>query len=287
MKSKLIPNRILDKISERGVLNVYVTGNFATPRSVDFVASSGLFDVMWFDLEHFDISTRDLAVLNLIAQGCGMNTIARIKAADYQVVMRTLETGVNGIMCAMVADAAEAAQIVSWAKFNNPASQNNEIIGQRGWNGGNMDADYGRIPVLEYIRYQNTQTVILCQIENAAALANASAVAAVPGVNGLFFGPGDYSASVGLAGQITHPHVYAAMEKVGQAASASGKWWGTVAVGAEMYGKAKAMGAQFLCPGGDVKIMNLGLKELWKSFQAVPEVETAHSASKAEDVKYH
>jgi len=232
---------------------------------VDFVSRSGLFDAIWFDLEHFDIHTQELATLCLVAKAHPITTVARLKATDYQVVMRTLETGVGGIMCSMVADAEEARRIVSWAKFNNPKPVAGEIIGQRGWNGGNIDSRYAAYPAVDYMRHQNTQTMILCQIENDQALAEAGAIAAVPGVDGLFFGPGDYSASIGIAGQIGHELVVEAMEKVAVAARKAGKFWGTVAVGPELYGRAARLGAQFLCPGGDLKVMTLGLKELAKT----------------------
>lgn len=259
------PNLVREKIQAGGVANVYVLGNFASPRHVDFICRSGTFDVLWFDLEHFDIPTQELAVLNMVTRAYPVSTVARIKASDYQVVMRTLEVGVDGIMCAMVNDAAEARRIVSWAKFNNPQPSPGEVTGQRGWNGGNIDASYANLPAVEYMKRQNTRPFILCQIETEAAVENAAEIISEPGVDGLFFGPGDYSAGVGLAGQITHPTVYEALAKVATAAKEAEKWWGTIAVGLEMQTRIREMGGQFLCPGGDVKVMNLGLRELWKT----------------------
>jgi 4-hydroxy-2-oxoheptanedioate aldolase len=261
----LPPNQALEKIRRGDVVRVYVTGNFASPRHVDFVGRSGYFDAIWFDLEHFDIQTQDLATLCLVAKAHPVTTIARLKATDYQVVMRTLETGVGGLMCSMVADADEARQIVAWAKFNNPQPVKGEVIGQRGWNGGNIDSGYAAYPAVDYMRHQNTQTMILCQIENEQALEHAEAIAAVPGVDGIFFGPGDYSVSIGLPGQIGHAAVQSAIERVAAAAQKAGKFWGTVAVGPELYQRAVTLGAKFLCPGGDLKVMTLGLRELAKT----------------------
>ncbi|HVU32644.1 MAG TPA: aldolase/citrate lyase family protein [Opitutaceae bacterium] len=266
MNTDLLPNRALARIRAGGVVRAYVCGNFASPRHVDFVGRSGLFDAVWFDLEHFDIPTQELATLCLVAKAHPLTTIARLKAMDYQVVMRTLETGVGGLMCSMVANAAEARQIVAWAKFNNPQPVPGEVTGDRGWNGGNIDSRYAAHAAIDYMRHQNTQTMILCQIENERALGEAAAIAAVPGVDGLFFGPGDYSVSVGLSGQIGHATVQAALERVADAARRAGKFWGTVAVGPELYRRAVQLGAQFLCPGGDVKVMTLGLRELAKTW---------------------
>jgi 4-hydroxy-2-oxoheptanedioate aldolase len=180
--------------------------------------------------------------------------------------MRILETGVGGIMCSMVADAAEAKRIVQWAKFNNPSPSPGEVTGMRGWNGGNIDGAYATMAAADYIRHQNTQTMVICQIEHEAAVAEAAAIAAVPGVDGLFFGPGDFSASIGLPGQIRHERVKSAMQQVAAAAKAAGKWWGTVAVGPEMRAEVEAMGARLISPGGDIKVMQFGLRELAKTF---------------------
>lgn len=275
------PNLALAKLRASELVKLYVTGNFATPRHIDFICRSGAFDAIWLDLEHFDLTTQEVAVLNLVARAFPVTTIARFKASDYQTVMRILESGVGGIMCSMVNSAAEARQIVQWAKFNNPNPAPGEVTGMRGWNGGNIDGAYASLPALEYIRHQNTQTMIICQIETEAAVAEAAAIAAVPGVDGLFFGPGDFSVSIGLPGQIRHARVRTAMQEVAAAVQAAGKWWGTVAVGAEMCADVQDLGARLISPGGDVKVMQFGVRELVKTF-ARPTPENAANASQAQ-----
>lgn len=267
---KASSNRILDIIHAGETANVYCAGNLATPRMVDFIGRLGLFDVIWFDLEHFAIPIPDLAILGMIARGHGLGTIARVKVSDYQEAMRILETGMDGLMCAMVEDDKDARQIVEWTRFFNPSPAKGEATGKRGWNGGNVDGCYGNIPAQEYIRRQNNETVLLAQIEHGRALSKAREIAATPGIDGLFFGPADYAAGLGLAGQLTHPEVDEALVLVAQAAEGAGKWWGTLAVTREMQIRTRSLGARFLSPGGDVKIMNLGLRELAKIFEDLP-----------------
>ncbi len=262
----LRPNLLLARIRAGDVVPLYVLGNHATPRHVDHVGASGLFSALWFDLEHFDLSTQQLAVLNLVARAHPVTTIARFKATDYQAVIRVLETGVGGLMCAMVDTAAEARQIVTWAKFNNPTPAPGEVTGQRGWNGGGIDARYGTQPAADYVRHQNHEVAILVQIETEEGVAAADAIAAVPGVDGVFFGPGDYAHRIGRLGQIAHPDVIAAMTNVAEACRRHGKFWGTLGIGRDHYRQVRALGAQLICPGGDVRVMNLGLKELAKTF---------------------
>lgn len=246
--------------------HLYVLGNHATPRHVDFVCGTKLFQSLWFDLEHFDIPTQDLALLNLVAQAYPVTTIARFKASEYQTVMRVLESNVGAIMCSMVESAEEARQIVRWAKFNNPSPEPGEVVGIRGWNGGGIDSRYGTLPAAEYVRHQNNQVAILCQIETTDAVANMEEIVAEPGVDGIFFGPGDYAHRIGKLGQIDHPDVIAVMEKLAECCCRHGKFWGTLGIGASHYRQVRALGAQLICPGGDVRVMNLGIRELAKSF---------------------
>jgi len=268
--SPLRSNQLLANVRSGKTEHCYVFGNNATPRLVDFVSSSGLFETLWFDLEHFDIPTDRLAILNLVARAHPVTILARFHASNYQSVQRVLETGVGGIMCAMVESAAEAAQIVRWAKFNNPTPANGEVIGQRGWNGGGIDARYGTVSASDYIAHQNREIAILCQIETEKGLAAVDEILATPGVDGIFFGPGDYAHRIGRVGQIGHKEVMDAMRTVAQACAQQGKFWGTLGIGREHYLQVKALGAQLICPGGDVRTMNLGLKELAKTFQDQP-----------------
>lgn len=250
------------------MVHVYVMGNFTSPRLVDFVCQSGLVDAIWIDIEHFDLPTADLAILNLVANAWPSTVIARSFVDNYQTAARLLETGIGGLMCSMVDSAQQAEDIVQWCKFNNPEPRTGEATGKRGWNGGNIDARYGVIPPLEYICQQNRETLIICQIETKTAVMNATEIGRVKGVDVLFFGPGDFAHSLGVPGQSGHPDVLAGMKSVASAAAAAGKAWGTVATSREAYLTAVKLGARFVCPGGDVRTLNLGLQELRKIFAA-------------------
>ena len=264
--SALPPNRLLARIRAGGIDRMYSLGNFASPRHVDYVCATGLFHSLWLDLEHFDIPTQELAVLNLVARAHPVTTVARFKAADYQGVMRVLETGVGGIMCAMVESAAEARRIVSWAKFNNPDPAPGEVTGLRGWNAGGVDARYGTLPPVDYVRHQNTEVALICQIETREAVAELDAIVAEPGVDGVFFGPGDYAHRIGRLGQIAHPEVIAVLEQVAESCRRHGKFWGTVSAGRDHYRQVQALGARLIGVGGDVRVMNYGIRELAKAF---------------------
>jgi len=219
-------------------------------RHLDFVCQSGWFDTLWLDMEHFDIPVEQLATLNMVARVYPVTLLARISAMDYRIVMQSLETGIGGIICAMVNTGEQAKQIVNWARFNNPSPEEGESIGQRGYNAGNADAQYGSITAADYIARQNKETAILCQIETEEAVNNVEDIVTVRGVTGLFFGPGDFAHSIGYAGQIMHPDVLNAMKHIAKACEKHNKVWGTLGVGKEMYEKVRSLGAKFISPGG-------------------------------------
>ena len=262
----LRPNRLLANLKSGHIQHLYSMGNFASPRHVDYVCATGKFQAIWIDLEHFDIHTQELAVLNMVARAFPVTTIARFKALDYQSVMRVLETGVGGIMCSMVESADEARQIVNWARFRNPSPLPGEITGMGGWNGGGPDARYGTVPPADYVCHQNNEVAIICQVETPAAITRLDEIAAVPGVNGLFFGPGDYAHSIGHLSKLTHPEVIAAMQLVAAACHKHGKFFGTIGIGREHYQQVSAAGARLICPGGDVRVMSYGMRELTATF---------------------
>lgn len=270
MQSPLRPNLMLAALRAGQVQHLYVLGNHATPRHVDFVCNSGLFEALWFDLEHFDIPTQELAVLNLVARAYPVTTLARFKASDYQTVMRVMETGVGGIMCSMVESPAEARQIVQWARFNNPSPRPGEVMGVRGWNGGGIDARYATIPPADYVRHQNNETAIICQVETREAMEQLDEIVGVPGVDGVFFGPGDYAHRIGKLGDLAHPEILGALKRVEECCQRHGKFWGTVGPGRENYERVRSLGARLISPGGDVRVMINGLRELAKTFADFP-----------------
>lgn len=262
-------NQLLANLNSGHIQHLYSMGNFASPRHVDYVCTTGKFHAIWIDLEHFDIPTQELAILNMVARAFPVTTIARFKALDYQSVMRVLETGVGGIMCSMVESGDEARQIVNWARFRNPSPLPGETTGMRGWNGGGPDARYGSVSPGEYVRHQNNEVAVLCQIETPAAISNLDEIASTPGVNGLFFGPGDYAHSIGQLGKLSHPDVIAAIQLVAQACKKHDKFLGTIGIGREHYQQVRTLGARLICPGGDLRVMSHGMRELTATFDGL------------------
>src|SRR5690606_24630901 len=96
----------------------------------------------------------------------------------------------------------DARQIIRNTKFYP--------IGLRPADGGNADGGYCKIPFVEYIRQANEQRFVILQIEDPQTMDDLEEIVKLPGVDMLFFGPGDFSQAVGAPGQLDHPQVVAA-----------------------------------------------------------------------------
>jgi 4-hydroxy-2-oxoheptanedioate aldolase len=101
------------------------------------------------------------------------------------------------------------------------------------------------------------------QIEDPEPLAELSAIAALPGIDMLFFGPGDFSHGIGAPGAWDDPRLLEARHQVAEAALAHGKFAGTVA-SPDNLDELIALGYRFLSMGADV----IGLAEYCGSIMA-------------------
>ena len=82
----------------------------------------------------------------------------------------------------------------------------------------------GRGSYSDYIQHSNTERIVILQIESPEALENVEEICAVPGFDGILFGPGDFSHRIGKAGQIDAPEVVAARKRVAAACRQHGKF---------------------------------------------------------------
>ena len=231
-----------------------VAVRLADPTVAEFVAHLG-FDAIWLDLEHQRLSVESAAELIRAARAGGAaDIVARPGKGEFARMARLLEAGARGIMYPRCESAAEAAEIVRWAKF--------PPLGERGLDGIGPDNPFGLTPAAEYVAQANAETFLIAQIESPAALEQAAAIAAVPGIDFLMLGPGDYSCSLGLAGQVRHAEVTAAQQRLREASTASGKGWVATCFDREHAHQCQREGAALLFHGSDWRLLSNGLRQL-------------------------
>ncbi len=216
------------------------------------------FDGIWMDMEHHTYSVETAAALMRAARIGVSDIVARPAKGEYMRMLRMLEAGAQGIMYPRCDDAAEAAEVVHWAKF---APQ-----GARGFDGGNADMPYCTMPIDEYVRQANEETFIIAQIESPKALDQVDEIAAVDGVDIVMLGPADFSILSGIPGQFDHAKMDEARRKIAAAAKRHGKHWGCPSFGPEMTEQLLEMGARFICHMADIVLVKNGLEKIQRDF---------------------
>ena len=162
------------------------------------------FDYVVIDAEHapFTLSSMRSCVDALASTPAAC--VVRVLANDPAHVKQALDLGVDGVQVPSVRDAAAAAAAVSAARYS-PDGTRGVGMGHASRYGSNLR---------EYLRDANAKVAVLAMIEDAAGVENAAEIARVEGVDGVVIGPFDLSSDLGLLGQIEHPTVQAAFDRI-------------------------------------------------------------------------
>ncbi|WP_259276329.1 aldolase/citrate lyase family protein, partial [Raoultella terrigena] len=123
---------------------------------------------------------------------CALPVLVRVPYPRAAAVQQALDLGAAGVMVPHVDDARIAAEVVRAARYGQG--------GARGFSNSSRAGGYGARGMAEHLRASDAHTTVIVQIESAQAVAEASAIAAVPGVDCLFVGPADLAVSLGAQG---------------------------------------------------------------------------------------
>jgi 2-keto-3-deoxy-L-rhamnonate aldolase RhmA len=193
----------------------HYVGEFATP-GIGHILASAQCDFVFFDMEHSGFSIESLKQAVRYFEAADVAMIVRTPSKDYDMVARICDAGAQGLMAPMIKDAAEAATVVSYMKY--------PPVGKRGIALGAAHDNYlpGGIAVQDRLAQGNARTTFFALIETREGAENVDAIAATPGVDCLWVGHFDLSASLGIAGQFEHPDYLAALAKIIEAAKVHG-----------------------------------------------------------------
>lgn len=230
-----------------------------TDASLFELASLLRFDGLWIDLEHHGHSVETAGQLMRAARVGSSDLVVRPAKGEFMRLGRLLELGAQAIVYPRCDNAEEAAEVVRWAKF--------APLGTRGFDGAGPDAHYTNVPIAEYIQHANRETLIIIQLEHAQAIAQAEAIAAVPGVDVLMFGPGDYSILGGFAGQFDHPEIAQAVQAIARAAKKAGKHWARPVGSLALAKQTLEQGARLLFHQAVIVIVKQGLEAVQSQFE--------------------
>lgn len=223
----------------------------ANPYSAEICAGAD-FDWLLIDGEHSPNGLQDLlAQAQAIAAYPGSHAIARVPVGDAALIKQYLDIGLQTLLVPMVDTPEQAAHLVRACRYPQ-AGDIDGLGGIRGM-GGARASRWGRYP--NYAKEANAQVCLLVQAESREALKNLDAIAATPGVDGVFIGPADLSASLGHVGNPGHPEVQAAIEDAIARILRAGKAPGILTPDETLARHYLSLGAVFVAVGLDTQIL--------------------------------
>ncbi|MFQ5732047.1 MAG: HpcH/HpaI aldolase/citrate lyase family protein [Planctomycetaceae bacterium] len=209
------------------------------------------FDCIWLDLEHRAMGDREVQALLAYCHLCDIDCLLRAPTLEKTRLYRYLEDGATGLMIPHVSTAEKARMLVDAVKF--------PPLGDRGLDGAGLDSDFLLQGGDDYIDAANRETFLVVQIETPQAVENVEEIAAVPGVDGMFVGPGDLGLRIDRTQ--TDLTLEQSLQTVAEAATRHGKAWGCPAGSVERLRELHQRGARLIAYGGDFGAFLEMLKE--------------------------
>jgi 2-keto-3-deoxy-L-rhamnonate aldolase RhmA len=219
-------------------------------RSVEIAKAMAVagFDWLFLDMEHGVMSLEACAQIAIAALDAGIAPIARVPNGEYAIATRALDNGVLGIVVPHVDTAAEAREIVDRLKY--PPQGHRSM--------GGIGPHYGlrQAPSRAAADALNTANLTIVMLETPTAIANAAAIAAVPGIDVLLMGTNDLCAEMGIHGDFENPKVKDAYRALIAACRGHGKYAGMGGIYTEAIMQPYIeMGARFVLAGQDAAFM--------------------------------
>lgn len=236
----------------RGLINP-----LAAPALIEMIGYCG-FDFAVIDNEHGPASFETTEHLLRAARAAGVPAIVRCLEQD---IARTLDLGPSGILVPMVNTPEHAQRIVRAAKYPHTQGPGAVEGALRGCAFSTRAAGFGAFGGPQHLQGSNDGVAVIVQCETAQAVENATAIAAVSGVDMVFVGSNDLSHNLGHENRLETPQVQQTIETALRAIRAGGKPCGLPAMSPAEEDRYSAWGATFFF-GGTTGLIMKAFKEV-------------------------
>jgi 4-hydroxy-2-oxoheptanedioate aldolase len=251
-----LPRNAFKAALARGELQIGLWSSLCSPIVAEIIGHSG-FDWILVDTEHSpNEPPAVLAQLQALQTGTA-TPIVRPAWNDPVLLKRLLDIGTQAVLVPFVQNAEEAAKAVAACRYP-PAGIRGITVSGRG-------SRYGRVP--DYLKRADAEICVLVQVETGEALAQIEAIASVDGVDGVFIGPADLSASLGHIGNPGHPEVQAAIKSAVDRLTAVGKPAGILTPSEADARRYIEWGYRFVAVGSDLGLLTKHADALAKTFR--------------------
>lgn len=215
-----------------------------TPATAEALGVSG-FDFLVVDMEHTPLETHHMIDTLRAVAGTPASAVVRMPWNDMVMIKRALDGGAQSILMPFVQNAEEAARAVSYTRYP-PA-------GVRGVAGTHRGNRWGTVP--NYFKSAADELCVMVQIETMPALERLAEIAAVPGIDAIFIGPSDLSASMGHLGDIGHADVQNTLRDAARQCKALGKPVGIIGANPDLVARYADYGYNWIAIGSDMGFM--------------------------------
>ncbi len=216
------------------------------------------YDFILLDSEHSAVSGNHLINLLPAIELHDMPILYRVRWNTTELIKEALDHGVTGLMVPMINSVKEAEQAISASRY--------PPLGRRGLGAWRASNYYQKDAA--YLAGANTNIPVILQIETKEAVASVEEIAALPGLDGLYIGPGDLAMSLGIQPGVMHPKLLEACEKVAAATKRNGLALGIDVASLDYVPIYRKMGFTLLTHGLDTSLLVDGSRSLLQSFRA-------------------
>jgi 2-dehydro-3-deoxyglucarate aldolase len=226
-----------------------------SPELAEMISSCG-YDWLFMDGEHGSLSTLDWQRMLQAVAGRSA-AIIRVATNSEREIKKILDIGADGIIAPQVNTADEARHVVACCKYPPQGIRGVGLARAQG---------YGR-SFADYMETANDSIAVIVQAEHIDAVNNIDQIVEVDGIDAVFIGPYDLSASMGLMGQVDHPEVVEAIDRVGRACQQrdiSLGYFGTTAESVQGYVRK---GYHLICAGTDAGFVSAGAEQTLKKLR--------------------
>jgi len=200
------------------------------------------FDWLLLDAEHGPNDLRSLLAQLQAVAPYNSHPIVRLRVGDTHLIKQVLEIGTQSLLIPMVETAEQAVSLVEAIQYPPAGVRGVGSVLAR-------SSRWNRIP--DYLKRAGEEMCLLVQIETKRGVENLRAIAAVPGVDGIFIGPADLSASMGHIGEMNHPEVLSTIDRCIAEVRAAGKAPGILAFEENLIKHYRELGCLFIAVGAD------------------------------------
>jgi 4-hydroxy-2-oxoheptanedioate aldolase len=223
----------------------------------ELLATAG-FDCLVIDAEHSPNDPRSVLPQLQAMAPYPVHPIVRPVHGRVDLIKQYLDIGAQTLIIPMVESAEQARQMVAATRYppRGVRGVGSAVARASRWN-----------QVDDYLRRSDDEMCVLVQVESVNAMAQLESIAAVDGLDGIFFGPADLAASMGLLGKPSDPAVQAAVIRGIATVTAAGKAAGTLTSDRKLAHEYLRQGALFVAVGVDTTMLAASARELAAEFK--------------------